>query len=328
MSMESKATLLGETERELSKLLTAVDLARVMSVFSDRLEGYSVERAATGGKDGGDDLLEAYLNAMTVQGLSPKTIQRYRYALNRLMNDVKTPTRQVTVYHLRGYLTREKQRGISDRTLDGNRQVFSAYFNWLQREGLINANPTANLGPIKYQKKEKIVYSPVDLDRLNSHCKSVRDRAIVCFLRATGCRISEMTQLNRGDVDLVNLECTVLGKGNKQRVVFIDQVTAMVLQLYLTERQDNADALFVGRGGNRLLPGGVRQMLVKLGRSAQVEHVHPHKFRRTTATTLIRHGMPVQEVAAILGHEKLDTTMQYVVIDKTDIKNAYRKYAS
>ena len=76
-----------------------------------------------------------------------------------------------------------------------------------------------------------------------------------------------------------------------------------------------------------MTPHGIRYMLNRLASNAGVEHVHPHKFRRTLATNLIHHGMPIQEVAAILGHDKLDTTMQYVVLDKTAVKNAYYKYA-
>lgn len=243
------------------------------------------------------------------------------------MDAVRTPTRKITVYHLRRYLADEKARGISDRTLESTRQVFSAYFNWLQRERLIDQNPVGNLGVIKYQKKEKDVYSEVDIERMKFGCKSLRDRAIVTFLQATGCRISEMVGLNRDDVDLQSLECKVLGKGNKERTVFLDQVAAATLQAYLATRTDELPALFVGKGTERLHPSGVRKMLCDLGASAHVSHVHPHKFRRTTATNLIRHGMPIQEVAAILGHDKLDTTMQYVVLDKSDIKSSYRKYA-
>jgi site-specific recombinase XerD len=326
MALEAKATLLNEMEHELSNELTAVDMAKVLSILADRLAGYDmtvVDRDA----NYADDLLDAYLSALTVEGRSLKTIDRYKYIISRMMKHVKTPTRNITVYHLRRYLADEKARGISDRTLDGNRQVFSAYFNWLQRENLIETNPCTNLGAIKYTKKIKDIYSDVDFERMKFGCRSLRDRAIVCFLKATGCRISEMVGLNRDDVDFINLECTVLGKGNKERTVYLDQVSAMVLQNYLAERKDNYPALFVGKGSERMKPGGIRKMLVQLGQNSHVDHVHPHKFRRTTATNLIRHGMPIQEVAAILGHDKLDTTMQYVVLDKTDIKAAYRRYA-
>lgn len=158
-------------------------------------------------------------------------------------------------------------------------------------------------------------------------CKTIRDRAILAFMLSTGCRISEMCQLNRDDVDLNTMECRVLGKGNKERIVFLDQVAAMLLREYLAQRKDDSPALFVGRLTNRLSPNGVRKMLSNISSASTVDHVHPHKFRRTLATSLIRHGMPIQEVAAILGHDKLDTTMQYVVLDKTDVKNSYRRYA-
>lgn len=128
-------------------------------------------------------------------------------------------------------------------------------------------------------------------------------------------------------MDLANLECTVLGKGNKERTVFLDSVTGMLIRDYLNQRKDDSPALFLSKRKKRLTAGGVRAMMVRLAKASTVEHVHPHKFRRTLATSLIRHGMPIQEVAAILGDDKLDTTMQYVVLDKTDVKNSYRKYA-
>ena len=326
MSIEAKALLLKDMEQRLSTEITAADMGKVLSALADQLAGYQLMQTDPGVLDK-DDLLDAYTAAMQIQGRSPKTIERYRYAILRMMKVVKVRTRSITVYHLRQYLAEEKARGISDRTLEGTRQVFSAYFNWLQREGLIDTNPTANLGAIKYQKKIKVTYTDIDIERLKYNCASIRDRAIVCFLRSTGCRISEMTQLNRNDIDLVNLECTVLGKGNKERTVYLDAVTGMLVKEYLAQRTDALPALFIGKGTERLKPGGVRYMLCHLAERASVNHVHPHKFRRTLATNLIRHGMPIQEVAAILGHDKLDTTMQYVVLDKTEVKNSYRKYA-
>ena len=329
MALESKAMLLNEMERSLSTMLTASDMSKVLSLLADKLTAYTVDLSpAHAPVAAQDDLLQAYLDTLSVEGKSPRTIKHYAYVLTRLRNalDGISP-RQVTVYHLRQYLSSEKARGISDRTLEGNRQTISAYFHWLYREGLIPLNPTANLAPIKYRKKQRKIYSEAEFERMKFHCASLRDRAIILFLRATGCRISEMVGLNRQDLDFTNQETKVLGKGNKERVVYFDSVTAMVLQEYLTTRTDSDPALFNGRGSPRLTPSGVRRMLCNLGVASHVDHVHPHKFRRTTATSLLRHGMPVQEVAAILGHEKIDTTMMYVVLDQRDIKNAYQKYA-
>ena len=326
MSIEAKATLLNEMERALSTEVPAAEMSRILAILSDKLCNYEMVRSV---QDTGenDDLLDAYISALAVEGKSPKTIDRYAYIIGRMRKAVKTPTRSLTVYHLRKYLADEKARGISDRTLEGTRQVFSAYFNWLQREGLIQTNPCANLGAVRYAKKIRDTYSEIDTERMKFLCKSIRDRAIVLFLSSTGCRISEVTQLNRDDVDLNALECTVLGKGNKERVVYLSPVAGMMLKEYLGSRTDDNPALFVGKRRERLTPHGIRYMLSVLAERASVEHVHPHKFRRTLATNLIKHGMPIQEVAAILGHDKLDTTMQYVVLDKSQVKNSYRKYA-
>ncbi len=326
MALEAKATLLNEIERDLASELPVTVLSKVLSTLSNHLSEYNLTCIDRRTSDS-DDLLQAFLSARTVEGKSPKTIDRYGYIIKRMMQSVRTSTRSITVYHLRKYLADEKARGISDRTLEGYRQVFSSYFNWLQRENLIETNPCANLGAIKYAKKVKDIYSDVDLEKMKFGCKTLRDRAIIAFLGATGCRISEMVALNRDDIDFANLECRVLGKGNKERTVYLDSVSAMVLQNYLNSRTDELPALFIGKRTNRLTDHGVRQMLVKLGVASNVEHVHPHKFRRTRATALIRHGMPIQEVAAILGHDKLDTSMAYVVLDKADIKASYRKYA-
>ena len=258
---------------------------------------------------------------------SEKTIARYEYVIRRMMEFVTVPTRRITVHHLRNYLAHEKERGVADSTLEGTRQLFSAYFNWLQRESLIEKNPTANLGTVKVAKKEKLRYTEIEMEKLNQNCETIRDRAILHFLASTGCRISEMTELNRDDVDLEKLECVVHGKGNKERTVFLSEVAGMIIREYLDGRTDDSEALFAGRGSERLQPGGVRFMLNELAKRAGVEHVHPHKFRRTLATELTRRGMPIQEVAKILGHEKIDTTMRYLDMNNETVKANYRRYA-
>lgn len=325
MSIEDKASFLTEFEKALVLEIRVSEVPKVIMTLEKQFTNYDLvklnqEAAST-------EFLTAYISALQVQGRSQKTIDRYHYIIIKMITAINIPIPSITTYHLRSYLAREKERGVSDRTLEGYRQVFSAFFNWLQREHLIGQNPCANLGAIKYQKKQRDIYTEVDFEMLKEHCRTIRDKAILCFLQSTGCRISEMTQLNRTDVDFVSLECKVLGKGNKERYVYLDAVAGMMLQMYMDKRTDTEPALFISRCGKRISPHGVYEMLVNLGKEAGVEHVHPHKFRRTTATNLIRHGMPIQEVAAILGHDKLDTTMQYVVLDKSDLKYSFNKFS-
>ena len=133
--------------------------------------------------------------------------------------------------------------------------------------------------------------------------------------------------LNRDNINFERKECKVLGKGNKERIVYLNDVTCMLLERYLKERKDDLDALFIGKRLERLSAGGVRSKLKVIAEKAGVENVHPHRFRRTLATNLINHGMTIQEVATILGHEKIDTTMKYIYINNEDVKISYNKFS-
>lgn len=328
MAIDAKQSFLSQVERMGADLLTVNDMNRLMQMIGDVLENFQmVELRSDRWEMTEDDLLKAFIASMKVQGRSAKTIARYEYMIGRFMKYAKAPARAINVYHIRNWIAAEKERGIQDSTLDGCRQVLSSYFGWLFREGLIEKNPVANVGTIKVPKKQKKIYTEIDLEKLNRCCETIRDRAIIHFLSSTGCRISEMTELNRDSVNLEALECVVHGKGDKERTVYLSAVAGMLLRQYLDTRKDDSEALFIGKRRERLRPDGIRCMLKKLGREAGVEHVHPHKFRRTLATELSRHGMPLQEVANVLGHEKLDTTMRYVVLNKEDTKADYRRYA-
>ena len=324
--IDAKVSFMNQMSQELSGVLTVDQMEKMNRAGYAILDRFDVIEL-TDQDEASDDLLESYVAAMKVECRSQKTIDRYVYEIRRLMEFTKVPTRRISKYHLRAYLSAEQDRGICENTLEGHRQIFSAYFNWLQRESLIEKNPCVNVGVIKVPKKEKKIFTEEELERLNRCCVNKRDRAILHFLRSTGCRISEVTELNRDAVNTEMMECVVHGKGNKERTVYLDGVARMVLEEYLKDRKDDDPALFVNRYKKRIEPGGVREMLQKLAVKADVEHVHPHKFRRTLATELVRHGMPIQEVAKILGHEKLDTTMKYVVLNKEDIKASYRRYA-
>jgi len=328
MAIDAKMSFMSQIEQSLAKELTVESMSRVMRTVADILDNFDMRETA-GWEEDKDDLLDCYLSALKVEGRSQKTIDRYRYVISRMIKDCGVPVRRITIYHLRDYIAKGKERGVSDSTLEGEREIFSAFFNWLHRESLIEKNPTANLGVIKCQKKTKKILTDVDIEKLSGKCEelkcSIRNRAIIEFLKTTGCRISEMTGLDRDSVDFQRMEVVVLGKGNKERTVYLSPVAAMILQEYLAGRKDDHPALFFGYNLKRLTPGGVRAMLRKLGELAGVERVHPHKFRRTLATNLNRRGMRVQEVAAILGHENLDTTMKYVNLDRDDIRNEFRR---
>ena len=328
MSIIANRTFVSSLQEKLSATMPMSMLKTTLDAVSELLAGYDIEQIPTYAAGEKDFMLDAYLNAMRSEGLSEKTLGRYQYILTRALKSFQVPSQGVTNYHIRKYFSDEMERGVKDSTVKGYYWVFSSYFGWLHRDGLIQRNPMANIGKIKCQKKVKEVFSEVDVEKLKQACDNPRDRAIVCFLKSTGCRISEVTGLNRTDIDFIRNECIVLGKGNKQRTVYMDAVTAMILKEYLDSRTDTSSALFYGKqGDHRLRPGGVRAMLCKLGEKTGVNHVHPHKFRRTEITELVNRGMPIEQVKTLAGHEKLDTTMGYIVIDQNNVKNNYMKFA-
>ena len=328
MSMADKQMFTKDFESRIGTILTVTQTSEVMRMLAEQLDQYDVAAAYTeDGRNDSEDLLKVYLETKEIEGRSRKTIERYRYLITRAMKDIRAPLRKVTVYHLRSYLMEMRNKGVSDSTVEGNREVLCAFFGWLHKESLIDKNPCANLSPVKCAKVVRLPYSDVEIERIKEACRIIRDKAIVCFLLSTGCRISEMCDLNRDDIDFGAAECIVHGKGNKERTVYLNPVAIMNLRRYLSERSDLCPALFIGKGTDRIAPGGVRNMLKSIEARSGVENVHPHRFRRTLATNLINRGMPIQEVAAILGHDKLDTTMRYVYIDRRSLKSAYQKYA-
>ena len=330
MAVLDKKLLLSEIEQKLNGYIPADTVRRIMTDAAEAMTNYEVTR--NGGPGGGRDteseqLLSLFLDAKKIEGKSEKTIALYRYTLTRLLEGVNVPFKCMTVYHLRQFMMKEKDRGISMNTIKHNGWVYSSYFGWLFKEGLIQANPTANLGQIKAKKTEELPFTGEQIQLIKEACANDCELAIVHFLLSTGCRISEACSVNRNDIDYASLKLEVTGKGDKARTVYIDNVTALMLRRYLEAREDIDPALFYSRSGQRYTSNGIRAMLNRIGDRACVPHVHPHRFRHTLATNLIDRGMSVQEVAVILGHANLDTTMTYIHINEKNTENSYRKYA-
>lgn len=328
MTVQAKQKLVNEVAEEIGDFLTVTNTRKVSAVLENQLDQYDlIELKPDKISAGTKDLLQVFLDAKRVEGRSKKTIDRYSGMIEKALYDIGVPADQIDVFHIRAYLMQEKNRGLQDSSIEGIRSILSSFFGWLCKEGLIKKNPCANIGAVKCQKKVRPPYSAAEIERLKNACKTVRDKALICFLLSTGARISEVCDLNRGDICYDSLECNVLGKGNKERTVYMDEVTAMLLKEYMATRTDQFEALFIGKGSKRLTPHGVRDRLTKLGKRAGVDNVHPHRFRRTLATNLTGRGMPVQDVAVILGHENINTTLKYVHINTDNVKAAYRRYA-
>ena len=241
------------------------------------------------------------------------------------------PLHEITTYDLRYYLAAYKERRkVSNRTLDGIRRCFSSFFSWISAEGMIGRNPCAALSQIKYTKVVKKPYTAPEMERLKQACTTLRDLALIEFLYASGCRVSEVVRLNRDDINFQTRDAVVLGKGNKERTIYLTPVALMHLQDYLNTRTDTDPCLFasVRTPYKRLSKAGIERTLKKLGESAKVTNVHPHRYRRTLATNLLDRGANIQDVAAVLGHADLKTTQVYCYISQSNVRASYNKYSA
>ena len=269
------------------------------------------------------DDLSRFLDRKQISGKSDKTIDRYRYTLTKVLTYINKPIKDITEGDLNDYIEKYKRiRSVSNSTLEGVRLCISSFFTWQHERGYIPKNPSRGVDPIKLPKRLKKAYSDEELEKIRRQCEHIRDMAIVEFLYATGVRISELCALNRDDVNITAKEIVIYGKGAKEREVYLTPVSCMYLSAYLYQRDDNNPALFVSVKAphKRLMAGGIRAMLTKIGRLTGIEKVHPHRFRTTTATNLIKKNCPIEEVKTLLGHEKIDTTLLYAQVDKGKLK--------
>lgn len=271
-------------------------------------------------------ILKRFLACKRLEGASENTIRRYREINLELIRFMAKPLEEISTYDLRFYLSLRRDRdGVSNVTLDGMRRIYSSFFKWLSAERIVAYNPCLALSKIKCKKQIKKAFSATELERIREACETDRELALVHFLYATGVRVSECASIDISDVDFGTLEIIVLGKGNKERKVYLSEVSAMYLKKYLATREDQSPALFVGRKGRRLGKTGIEVAVKKIGQRAGVENVHPHRFRRTLATQLLNRGMDIVSVAEILGHADLRTTQIYCSISNKNIKYSYQK---
>lgn len=275
------------------------------------------------------DLVQIFLSAKRVEGCSDKTILYYDSTIRNVLNAVGKDVRDITTDDLRIYLDRyQSTNGVSKVTIDNIRRILSSFFAWLEDEDYITKSPVRRIHKVKTCKTVKETYSDEALELMRDHSECVRDLAIIDMLASTGMRVGELVKLDRSDIDFTNRECIVLGKGNKQRKVYFDARTKIHLQRYLNSRKDDNPALFVTlqRPYNRLQISGVEIRLRRLGEKLNLNKVHPHKFRRTLATMAIDKGMPIEQVQQLLGHQSVDTTLQYAMVNQSNVKQSHRRY--
>ena len=275
------------------------------------------------------ELLDMFLATKRLEGRAEKTLFLYRFNIEKMLEKSDKNVCVMNTDDIRGYLSSyQEQNGVSKATVDNVRRNLSSFFKWLEDENYIFKSPLRRIHKIKTTIPIRETYADEKLEKLRDDCKELRNLAIIDVLNSTGIRVGELVNLDIGDINFEERECVVLGKGDKERIVYFDARAKLHLKKYLKTRNDSNPALFVTirNPHHRLKAGGVEIMLKKMGEDCNVNHVHPHKFRRTMATTAIDKGMPIEQVQHLLGHEKIDTTLHYAMVKQSNVKMAHKKY--
>lgn len=321
-------------ERIVLDMLPYLNNAQIMQlqkVLGKALQNVQLSRESDSNEEtySNNRLTDLFLSAKRVEGCSEKSLTYYGKTIYTMLEQVEKPIQEIETDDLRNYLTRYQIQKKSSRvTIDNIRRILSSFFSWLEDEDYILKSPVRRIHKVKSASTVKETYTDEALEKLRDNCENLRDLAMIDMLTSTGMRVGEMVLLNREDINFEERECVVLGKGDKERIVYFDARTKIHLQNYLNSRLDGNSALFVSLRAphTRLNIGGIEVRLREMGKKLNISKVHPHKFRRTLATVAIDKGMPIEQVQQLLGHKKIDTTMHYAMVKQSNVKIAHRKY--
>jgi site-specific recombinase XerD len=326
-----KDRFITQIQTSMARMLNVAQLDELRQVLTHALHNLDVteKKGYEQEPSGNENLLSVFIAAKRIEGCSERSLKYYEATVQYLLSSVYKPVREISTDDLRGYLADyQKKRNSSKVTIDNMRRIFSSFFGWLEDEDYILKSPVRRIHKVKTDKPIKDTFSDEGLELLRDACEEIRDLAMIDLLASTGMPVGELVRLNREDINFHERECVVFGKGGSERVAYFDARTKIHLLNYIGVRNDNNPALFVSLSlpHERLMIGGVETRLREIGKRADMQKVHPHKFRRSLATRAIDKGMPIEQVQRLLGHVKIDTTMHYAMVNQANVKNSHRKF--
>ena len=324
-----KQNLITEVVQGMLPYLNNAQTEKLQEVLAHALFGYEVAKTDKDEHVSEQNLVGLFLAAKRIEGCSERSLKYYDSTIMAMLDELHKEVKQIDTDDIRSYLTEYQARKKSSKvTIDNIRRILSSFFSWLEDEDYILKSPVRRIHKVKTGTNIKETYSDEALELMRDSCTELRDLAMIDMLASTGMRVGEMVLLNREDINFNERECVVFGKGDKERIVYFDARTKIHLQNYLHSRTDNDPALFVSlqTPHNRMSIGGIEVRLRQMGKRLGLSKVHPHKFRRTLATMAIDKGMPIEQLQQLLGHKRIDTTLQYAMVKQSNVKIAHRKY--
>jgi len=324
-----KEKVIKEIEQKMASILNNEQKEKLKEVLLYTFYNIEVTNIKDELVDDTTDYAKMFIAAKRIEGCSERTLNYYETTIKTMVDKLSKKVNSIETEDLRNYLSEyQAKNNCSKVTIDNVRRILSSFFAWLEDEDYIMKSPVRRIHKVKATQTVKETYTDEELEEMRDACIEIRDLAMVDFLASTGVRVGELVNLDRVDIDMQERSCVVLGKGGKEREVYFDARTKIHLQNYLNSRTDNNPALFVSllRPYDRLKISGVEIRLRELGKKINIKKIHPHKFRRTMATKAIDKGMPIEQVQVLLGHRKIDTTLQYAMVNQNNVRNSHKRF--
>lgn len=324
-----KEKVIKEIEQKMASILNNEQKEKLKEVLLYTFYNIEVTSIRDELAEDTTDYAKMFIAAKRIEGCSERTLNYYETTIRVMIEKLSKKVNYIETEDLRNYLSEyQAKNNCSKVTIDNVRRILSSFFAWLEDEDYIMKSPVRRIHKVKATQTVKETYTDEELEEMRDACIEIRDLAMVDFLASTGVRVGELVNLDRVDIDMQERSCVVLGKGGKEREVYFDARTKIHLQNYLNSRTDNNPALFVSllRPYDRLKISGIEIRLRELGKRINIKKIHPHKFRRTMATKAIDKGMPIEQVQVLLGHRKIDTTLQYAMVNQNNVRNSHKKF--
>ena len=320
-------------------ILTDEQILSASATITDTLTNYTVnehnidENRETPTYEKNAEIMELFIASKRVEARSHSTLYNYQNEISKLFLFTNKLYKDIDSNDIRRYMDYRKQHdGLANVSVQNIRMYLLSFFKWLQVEDLISKNPMDKIGIIKAEKKVIETLSDEEQEMIRCACTCERDLAIIDLLSSSGMRVSELCGINRDDVDFINNEVKVFGKGSKERICFFTGRCKVHLQWYLESRTDDNPALFVTSKSpyKRLTKNGVEYILKEIAKNSRVPKIrlYPHKYRSTLATNMINKGASIDKVQHILGHEDSSVTQRYVKTDPETTRYNHHVYVS
>jgi integrase/recombinase XerD len=266
------------------------------------------------------------------RGASPHTVDAYNrdiLTFVKFMEEMFIDTTPERI-HIEAYMGRLRERGKQARSIVRAMSALRSFFNFLLMDGKIKVSPLEDIEVPRFKAHIPDVLSETEMLELirmpDGGKTSLRDRTILELLYATGLRVSELTKLNKSDVNLVGGFVITMGKRSKERVVPIGSYSRDAIKIYLETEQPKGVYLFPNKRNGTLTRQAIWKIIRKYSAQMERGHISPHTIRHTFATHLLQGGADLRSVQILLGHEDISTTQIYTHVDSKRLKEIHKKY--